>query len=815
MTVCCLFFAAGAQAQETVVATTQSWLTESVIGVLAAAAVILALAVWRNSRQAALLRDSLDVTARGRQLVDGSGRVRFANAAYGKIFPNKDVPLVSTLSGLIAAGSEAARNLQQLTLALEQTGYGRADIDLVMLSGEREILDISANQLSGFPGHVLWSLDVVTSQRQIEEYIRSDHEKFADLVEQAPIGFYSVDENGAFQFVNETLASWLDLRANENGRFHQHLHDLVEGGLPPGTLAYSPFADPATRSGEVMLRRANGQMLQAYIRHAVAVVQSGGRRAGIRTRSVVHDLSRERELEKALQVSEQYFRRFFEEAPTGIALVDAEGKIEQVNRAFQQLADTDVQRAGKLADLIHGDDRAALVDHLAVVVSNNRAVAPLTVRLGGTAQRSVTIFASRREESQGQALGIIAHFIDATEQKRLEVQFAQSQKMQAVGLLAGGIAHDFNNLLTAMIGFCDLLLLRHRAGDQSFADIMQIKQNANRAANLVRQLLAFSRQQTLQPRVLSITDVLAELSHLLRRLIGENIELNMVHGRDLKPVRVDQGQLEQVIINLAVNARDAMADGGELTIRTENVTTAEPLQRGAEIMPPGNYVLVEMKDSGTGIPPDIMDRIFEPFFSTKAIGSGTGLGLSTVYGIVRQTGGFVFVDGGLGVGASFRIYLPQHMAGIDKNVKSESGEDGPRDLTGIGTILLVEDEDAVRLFSARALRNKGYKVLEARSGEAALEIINEHLSEINLIISDVVMPKMDGPTMIKEVRTRRIDMPVIFISGYAEDAFRRRVDTGEEAHFLLKPFTLKQLAAKVKEVLEQPQVKSYHADLVE
>jgi two-component system cell cycle sensor histidine kinase/response regulator CckA len=795
--------AAPAQAQDASNAPMQAWLIDAAAASFLGVMVALAIAVWRNYRHAALLRDSLDVTARGRQLVDGSGRVRFANAAYGKIFANKDVPLVSTLSGLIATGSEAARNLQQLTLALEQTGYGRADIDIAMPSGEREILDISANQLSGFPGHVLWSLDVVTSQRQIEEYIRSDHEKFADLVEQAPIGFYSVDENGEFQFVNETLASWLDLRSNENGRFTQKLHDLVDTNLPPGTPAYSPFADPAARSGEVMLRRANGQLLQAYIRHAVAAVQSGGKRAGIRTRSVVHDLSRERELEKALQVSEQYFRRFFEEAPTGIALVDAEGRIEQVNRAFQQLADTDVRRTARLADLVHNEDRAALIDHLATVIANNRAVAPLTVRLAGAAQRSVTIFASRREENQGQPVGIIAHFIDATEQKRLEVQFAQSQKMQAVGLLAGGIAHDFNNLLTAMIGFCDLLLLRHRAGDQSFADIMQIKQNANRAANLVRQLLAFSRQQTLQPRVLSITDVLAELSHLLRRLIGENIELNMIHGRDLKPVRVDQGQLEQVIINLAVNARDAMADGGELTIRTENVTTGEPLQRGAEIMPPGNYVLIEMKDSGTGIPPDIMDRIFEPFFSTKAVGSGTGLGLSTVYGIVRQTGGFVFVDSGIGTGATFRIYLPQHMAGLEKSTKAESGEDGPRDLTGIGTILLVEDEDAVRLFSARALRNKGYQVLEARSGEAALEIINEHLAEINLIISDVVMPKMDGPTMIKEVRTRRSDVPVIFISGYAEDAFRRRVDTGEEAHFLLKPFTLKQLAAKVKEVLDQ------------
>jgi two-component system cell cycle sensor histidine kinase/response regulator CckA len=796
--------ATGAKAQDATSLGTPSWLVDGSIGALLILVIVLGVAFWRSHRGAALLRDSLDVTARGRQLVDGAGRVRFANAAYGKIFPNSDVPLPSTLSGLIAAGSEAARNLQQLTLALEQTGYGRADIDLIMQNGEREILDISASQLTGFSGHVLWSIDVVTSQRQIEEYIRLDHEKFADLVEQAPIGFYSVDENGEFQFVNETLASWLDLRASESGRFEQKLHDLVEGGLPPGTPAYSPFGDPAARSGEVMLRRTNGQPLLAYIRHAVAVVQSGGKRAGIRTRSVVHDLSREHELEKALKVSEQYFRRFFEEAPTGIALVDAEGRIEQGNRAFQQLAETDVRAGSKLAELVHSEDRAALVEHLSAVLANNRLVGPLTVRLAGAAQRSVTIFASRREESPNQPLGIIAHFIDATEQKRLEVQFAQSQKMQAVGLLAGGIAHDFNNLLTAMIGFCDLLLLRHRAGDQSFADIMQIKQNANRAANLVRQLLAFSRQQTLQPRVLLITDVLAELSHLLRRLIGENIELHMIHGRDLRPVRVDQGQLEQVIINLAVNARDAMPDGGDLTIRTENVTTAEALQRGAEIMPPGNYVLVEMKDSGTGIPPEIMDRIFEPFFSTKAVGSGTGLGLSTVYGIVRQTGGFVFVDSSQGVGATFRIYLPQHMTGIDKNAKSESGEDGPRDLTGIGTILLVEDEDAVRLFSARALRNKGYQVLEARSGEAALEIINEHLDEINLIISDVVMPKMDGPTLIKEVRTRRVDMPVIFISGYAEDAFRRRVDTGEEAHFLLKPFTLKQLAAKVKEVLDQP-----------
>jgi two-component system cell cycle sensor histidine kinase/response regulator CckA len=353
-----------------------------------------------------------------------------------------------------------------------------------------------------------------------------------------------------------------------------------------------------------------------------------------------------------------------------------------------------------------------------------------------------------------------------------------------------------------MIGFCDLLLLRHRAGDQSFADIMQIKQNANRAANLVRQLLAFSRQQTLQPRVLDVTDVLGELSHLLRRLIGENIELDMIHGQDLKPVRADAGQLEQVIINLAVNGRDAMPNGGKLVIKTQNVRTTEPMQRSADVMPPGSYVMLEISDTGTGIPKDIVDRIFEPFFSTKEVGSGTGLGLSTVYGIVRQTDGFVFVDSEIGRGATFRIYLPEHARAPGETTQRLAGTDEDRrDLTGIGTVLLVEDEDAVRLFSARALRNKGYKVLEARSGEAALEIVTEHMDDIDLVISDVVMPRMDGPTLIKELRTRRADIRVIFISGYAEDAFRKRVDAGEEAHFLMKPFTLKQLAAKVKEVL--------------
>jgi two-component system cell cycle sensor histidine kinase/response regulator CckA len=459
-----------------------------------------------------------------------------------------------------------------------------------------------------------------------------------------------------------------------------------------------------------------------------------------------------------------------------------------------------------LIGFVNEEDRRDLAVKLAGVAEGSALPGPIEVRIKGPRDKTCVLFLGRLDGFEGGDGGLMLHFIDATEQKNLEVQFAQSQKMQAVGQLAGGVAHDFNNLLTAMIGFCDLLLMRFRPGDPSFADIMQIKQNANRAANLVRQLLAFSRQQTLQPRIIDITDVLVELSHLLRRLIGENIELKVIHGRDLGLAKVDQGQIEQVIINLAVNARDAMGGGGTLTIRTANVSQATPLRRGHEIMPAGNYVLIEVADTGVGIPKENMERIFEPFFSTKEVGSGTGLGLSTVYGIVKQTGGFIFVDSAPGRGAIFHIYLPRHQltdgAVPARNEVVEAIEPPANyDLTGIGTVMLVEDEDPVRIFGARALRNKGYKVLEAKSGEGALDVIRKAEEQIDLLITDVVMPRMDGPALIREVRQIHPEMKVIFISGYTEDAFRQRLDSDSEIHFLPKPFSLKQLATKVKEVI--------------
>ena len=396
----------------------------------------------------------------------------------------------------------------------------------------------------------------------------------------------------------------------------------------------------------------------------------------------------------------------------------------------------------------------------------------------------------------------VGYLIDTTEQKSLEIQFAQSQKMQAVGQLAGGIAHDFNNMLTGIIGYCDLLLTKHQAGDPSFADIMQIKQNANRAANLVRQLLAFSRQQTLRPRVLWLPDAVADLTDLLKRLVGERVQLDIKHERDLGLVKVDEGQLEQVIINLAVNARDAMDGSGTLSISTSNVTREESIALGHALMPPGEYVQLDISDTGVGIAKEILGKIFEPFFTTKEVGQGTGLGLSMVYGIVKQTGGFIFPVSEVGEGTTFRIYLPRYFETAEEKAKDIQEDQAPKkDLTGMGSVLLVEDEEGVRNFAARVLNSRGYTVFEAEEGESALDVIRENAGEIDLVISDVVMPNMDGPTMIRQAREFCPDAKVIFISGYAEDAFRKNLDADEEFTFLPKPFSLKQLAEKVKEVM--------------
>jgi two-component system, cell cycle sensor histidine kinase and response regulator CckA len=396
--------------------------------------------------------------------------------------------------------------------------------------------------------------------------------------------------------------------------------------------------------------------------------------------------------------------------------------------------------------------------------------------------------------------GTVLYLVDVSEQKALETKFAQSQKMQAVGQLAGGVAHDFNNLLTVIIGNCEFLLMRHPAGDPSFKEINEVHQNALRAASLVSQLLAFSRKQTMQPKTLALGDVIGELAQMLRRLVGEGITLKVEKDADLWPVHADEAQLGNAIINLVVNARDAMPQGGVVTIKTGNESVGAASALGTAIMPAGDYVVIEVADTGIGMSKEIQSKIFDPFFTTKPVGQGTGLGLATVYGIVKQSGGFITVDSEVGEGTAFRIYLPRQR--VDASAAAEVAAPAPpRDVTGQDTILLVEDEEAVRSFAARALRMRGYNVLEASGGEEALEIVKSGHAEIQLLITDVVMPNMDGPTMVRHVKELKPDLAVIFMSGYAEEAFRRNDQNSEDIHFLPKPFGLKQLAAKVKDVI--------------
>ena len=757
--------------------------------------------------QAELWRGVGDVLPFPACVVDRHGRALFANGSFSHMFPDSAHAPLARLGERIGTGPATSERIGRITSAVAN-GVPMTDEIAVRQSGDGvDWLRVSAYPLRAAPGYALWAVEDITARRRMEQTIHEEQAKLVDFLENAPIGFYSVDETGRFLFANNAFASWLGYTAEEMLANEMRLHEILATRPATGVAPFRPAGCDTDDGGhEVLLQGRDGSPVQVYIGQTEVRAANGQ----VRTRSVARDLTPEREWEQALRRSEQRFARFFEDAPVGIVLLDAEGRVTESNRAWRTLvAPVDQKLIGRrITDFVAAEDDGKVTTWLSRVVSDAELAAPTDVRLRTTndagVNRIATMYVSRMDDGQGGVYGLIVHFLETTEQRSLEEQFAQGQKMQAVGQLAGGIAHDFNNLLTAMIGFCDLLLLRHSPGDQSFGDIMQIKQNANRAAGLVRQLLAFSRQQTLQPRILSMTDVLGDLSNLLRRLIGANIKLNMVHGRDLGLVRADQGQVEQVIINLAVNARDAMSEGGELTIETSNESLLASRRHGGEPVPAGDYVVVKVSDSGIGIPKENLEHIFEPFFTTKEVGAGTGLGLSTVYGIVKQTGGYVLVDSIPGQGTAFTIMLPFHAASSSA-IKPVETSDVPEaaETTGAGTVLVVEDEDAVRLFSARALRAKGCKVLEARTGEAAMELMGVIEEPIDLLITDAVMPEMDGPTLIKNVRDTMPDMPVICISGYAEETFRNRLGEDTDIHFLPKPFSLAQLAGKVKEVMDQ------------
>jgi two-component system, cell cycle sensor histidine kinase and response regulator CckA len=786
--------------------------------------------LWRAqlfAKQEILLREAFHGVLTPQLITDATGQLVLSNRAFDGWVDIGQNNAENILATRFADKDQATTAFMQMSQNARAGQVAVAELPVLRNKRIVEWRRVTVRQLTGWPGYLQWRLEDISERRRMERAMREEQAKLLDFMTNAPVGIYSVDQHGRFRFVNRTLAEWLGCGAEDLVHNGVRLHEVIVNphkDIPPYAYAADHLAAPGGQhGGEIMMRSRVGTAFPVAIAQTVVTNEDG---TTLRTRSIVRDLRPEREWQFALNVSEQRFERLFAQAPIGVVLLDQTLRLIECNKSLQQMLRRD--RADLIdthfTALLRPDDRSATLQHLQDALAGKAMPRPIELHLIGerhvialsyikqfnTVGKAASAPPAHHAEQANaeQPNGLVLYFIDISEQKKMEFQFAQSQKMQAIGQLAGGIAHDFNNLLTAMIGFCDLLLQRHKPGDQSFADIMQIKQNGNRAANLVRQLLAFSRQQTLQPKLLNLVDVLAELSNLLRRLIGADIRLEMVHGRDLPPVLVDQGQLEQVITNLVVNARDAMPQGGTVSVRTSTHQQDKPIIRGQDEMPAGAYVVIEVTDVGTGIPPEIIQRIFEPFFSTKEVGQGTGLGLSTVYGIVRQTGGFVDVQSVIGQGTKFIIYLPAHKPDtttIKTIDPEEAREKSTADLTGAGTILLVEDEDAVRVFSSRALRNKGYIVLEARNGEEALSVMAKDGARVELLISDVVMPQMDGPTMIAKLRTDWPTLKVIFISGYTEDKFRDQLKAGEVVHFLGKPFTLKQLAGKVKDVLASEQ----------
>ncbi|WP_414473800.1 cell cycle histidine kinase CckA [Microvirga sp. M2] len=751
-----------------------------------------------------------DTAGEGLAVIDDDGRIVYANAAY-LAFSGSDEAEVRPVERLFMGAPEVSEAIYRLAQAGRERRTGIEEIRLSpSLDGMREFgwyrVSVRPVSRSGSRNATLWTVADITHERERQENVFQELQHAIDYLDHAPAGFLSIDPNGAILYLNATLASWLDYDLAQVGSGGLSLGDIVPRNVV--AMMTSLSGDPGsvrTETFDLDLRRRNGQFLPVRLYHRIAFGMDG--RMGA-SRTLVIDRSPGVEVDEGQRAAEVRFVRFFNNTPIAIATVNRAGRIVHANAPFSKLFGILPRigdNAGEGPFLFESFRDSGPLDAALKAVAENRGdIAPLELQTAGENGSSVRVWVTPAGDSGPDGETAILYALDTTDFRKVEEQLAQSQKMNAVGQLAGGVAHDFNNVLQAIIGYSDLLLANHRPTDPSFQDIMQIKQNANRAASLVRQLLAFSRRQTLRPEVLNLSDRLYDLSMLLKRLLGERVELDLSHGRDLWFVKADVNQFEQVVVNLAVNARDAMPDGGKLAIRTANVSAQDAARLDVSGMPPADYVLIEVSDTGIGMTPEVVDKIFEPFFTTKEVGKGTGLGLSTVFGIVKQSGGYIDVDSKPGHGTTFRIYLPRHVAQAQEapeEVKADAPRKPAADMTGQGTILLVEDEDPVRAVNARALSARGYTVLEAASGIEALEIIQERGAPVDLVVSDVVMPEMDGPTLLGELRKLYPDLKVIFVSGYAEEAFRKNLPEGEDFNFLPKPFSLRQLVETVKQAI--------------
>jgi two-component system cell cycle sensor histidine kinase/response regulator CckA len=757
-------------------------------------------------------------------VTDANGRVLYANAAYRAFCGVTTMQDVRPVERVFVGDPDVSEAVYRLLKASRDGRRLQEEVRIAALRGEQARwlrLRVRPLGAGGDPRETrkasVWTVADVTRDRERQENVFQELQHAIDYLDHAPAGFFSVDGNGDIGYVNATLAGWLDYDLAQVGAGGLRLADLLPGDST--ALLTTLSAHPGEVKTEVLdldLRRRDGRTLPVRLYHKVAFAADATPGA---SRTLV--LNRTGGAADPLRDAEVRFMRFFNNTPMAIATVDRNGRIARNNALFAHLfqkvlkGEAAPSQGRTIRGVVAESDRAALDKALAAAARGQGDIRPIDAALAGEDKRWARFYVTPVEDAERDSEAAIVYAIETTEQRVLQRQFDQAQKMDSIGKLAGGIAHDFNNVLSSIMMATDFLLTAHKASDPSFQDIMQIKHDANRAASLVRHLLAFSRRQTLRPQVLDLGEALSDLSMLLRRLIGERVALDLVPpSSDLWSVKADQSQFEQVIVNLAVNARDAMPEGGKLTLRAANVPTAESRHPALKGMPAGEYVLVEVSDSGTGIPDDIIDHIFEPFFSTKEVGKGTGLGLSTVYGIVKQTGGFIYPESTVGKGTTFRIFLPRHIPTAEETVPAAASEPGvaarldkvaakPADDTGRGTILLVEDEEGLRGLNARGLTSRGYTVLQAANGFEAVEAFDSYFGKIDLVVSDVVMPEMDGPTLLTKLRSRDPAVKIIFVSGYAEEAFEKHLPEGEKYkyNFLAKPFTLKQLVGAVKETM--------------
>jgi two-component system cell cycle sensor histidine kinase/response regulator CckA len=757
-------------------------------------------------------------------VTDGGGRVIYANAAYLALTDSTGGHDMRPVERAFIGDADASEAIYRLLKAAREGKRLQEEVRIAGLKGRpARWLRFNIRPLDGSRHGArltVWTLTDVTRERERQENVFQELQHAIDYLDHAPAGFFSVDDKGDVVYLNATLASWLDQDLAQVGSGGLKLADLAagEGAALLTTLRGAP-GEVKTEVLDLDLRTRSGRTLPVRVLHKLAFGADGAPGA---SRTLVLNRARD-EGGDPLRAAEIRFMRFFHHTPMAIATIDKHGGVVRTNPLFAKLfhgARGAIGADGEdrsILVVVAERDRDALQSAIEQAARGQSDIAPVDAVLAGAGERFGRFYVTAIEEEERDQEAAIVYALEMTAQRELENKVTQQQKMELVGQLAGGIAHDFNNVLSAIMMATDFLLNAHKPTDPSFQDIIQIKQNANRAASLVRHLLAFSRKQTLRPQLLDLGEALSDLTMLLRRLIGEKVALDVVHGRDLWPVKADLAQFEQVIVNLAVNARDAMPDGGRLTVRTSNVTAAECARFNAKGMPAADYVLVEVSDTGTGISEAIVDKIFEPFFSTKDVGKGTGLGLSTVYGIIKQTGGFVYVESAQNNGAIFRIFLPRHVSSAAEIAADRAQDeaalvagaallpDGKRapaaDLTGEGIILLVEDEEGLRQLNARGLSSRGYTVLEAGNGIEAIDVLQKTGGKVDLVVSDVVMPEMDGPTLLRELRSRDPGLKIIFVSGYAEDAFRKHLPAEGQFAFLPKPFTLKQLVNAVKDTL--------------